>query len=246
MNIVKNAFLTSRQAGECEIYYKMLPFLHLSHSNIGTEFIQTGFRKHRSRFLKQVTEDMKNSDKNIIEVEGKKGNLYIEKESIIDKYTRRPNCLKISLSQFVKRYEPARKITKKYSIRQFYIDIGKYNKYLKEKNEYQQDTDDDSDSECDYNKEEFGEGDKLTPVDEQDSIFNREELDTESSTALPPFIPLKAGSEAGAFKWMKKLSQRAIRFHKYNKTKDPHQWYFSEMILSLPFTNEEELVPKNF
>lgn len=113
MNIVKNAFLTSRQAGECEIYYKMLPFLHLSHSNIGTEFIQTGFRKNRSRFLKQVTEDMKNSDKNIIEVEGKEGNLYIEKESIIDKYTRRPNCLKISLSQFVKRYEAVRKITKK-------------------------------------------------------------------------------------------------------------------------------------
>ena len=34
MNIVKNAFLTSRQAGESEIYYKLLPQLHLSHSNI--------------------------------------------------------------------------------------------------------------------------------------------------------------------------------------------------------------------
>ena len=28
--------------------------------------------------------------------------------------------------------------------------------------------------------------------------------------------------------------------------KDPHQWYFSEMLLYLPFTNEEELHPENF
>ena len=80
MKIVKNAFLTSRQAGESEIYYKMLPFLHLSHSNIGTEFIHTGFKKNRSRFLKRITEDMKSNNVNLVEVEGKEGNLYTKKK----------------------------------------------------------------------------------------------------------------------------------------------------------------------
>ena len=34
MNIVRNEYFTRRQAGECEVYYKMFPFLPLSQSNI--------------------------------------------------------------------------------------------------------------------------------------------------------------------------------------------------------------------
>ena len=45
MQLVKNAFLTSRQAGESEVYYKLLPQLHLSQSNIGAIFLPTGFKK---------------------------------------------------------------------------------------------------------------------------------------------------------------------------------------------------------
>ena len=222
MNIVKNAFLTSRQAGECEIYYKMLPFLHLSHSNIGTEFIHTGFRKNRSRFLKLITEDMKSDKMNVIEVEGKEGSFYVEKESIIDKYLRRPTCLNISLSQFVKRYEPVRKIPKKYSIKQFYIDIGKLDVYLNEKDAFSYESDDDSDSDNEFDT--VVNEEKLIPVNEHEKIYNGKELDLESSTALPPFILLIAGNDAGAFKWMKKRKPKAIRFHKFTRVKDPHQW----------------------
>ena len=45
MNIVKNTFLTHRQAGECEVYYKLLQFLHLTDSNITSTFLPTGFKK---------------------------------------------------------------------------------------------------------------------------------------------------------------------------------------------------------
>ena len=100
MNTVKNTFITKRQTGECEIYYKMLPFLHLSQSNISTEFIPTGFRKNRSRFLKQITSDLANrlGQNKVIEVEGKEGKNYLEKENVIDKYVRRPACFQISLA----------------------------------------------------------------------------------------------------------------------------------------------------
>ena len=56
MNIVKNAFLTGRQA----------------ESNIGVIFLETGLKKNRSKFLKQIHEEQinqSNQDK-VIEVGG--------------------------------------------------------------------------------------------------------------------------------------------------------------------------------
>ena len=244
MNVVKNAFLTSRQAGECEIYYKMFPFLHLSHSNIATEFIPTRFRKNRSRFLRKVPENQLSFTPNAIEVEGKEGDYYVEKEGYIEKYMRRPSCLNISYSQFVKRYEPVRNIPKRYSKKQFYIDIGRPHDYSKESGDSDENHSLDESESCDEN---FLSGDeKLKPTNEKDVVFDGSPVCLDTSIALPPFIPLDASQQSGGFKWMKKRSERAIRFHKINKTKDPHEWYYSEMLLYFPFSTEEELFPDDF
>ena len=45
LNIVKNTFLTHRQIGESEAYYKLFQHLHLSHSNISAVFAPTGLKK---------------------------------------------------------------------------------------------------------------------------------------------------------------------------------------------------------
>lgn len=79
MQIVKNTFLTNRQAGECEIYYKLFPFLHLTQSNISTVFDPTGFRQNRAKFMKQITENVRQDFDEVIE-----GKYYIEKESILE------------------------------------------------------------------------------------------------------------------------------------------------------------------
>ena len=250
MNIVKNAFLTSRQAGECEIYYKMFPFLNLSYSNIGTEFIHTGFRKNRSRFLKQVPENAQQGNAKIFQVEGKEGKFYVEKEGLIEKYMRRPSCMNISLSQFVKRYEPVRKISKKYNRKQFYIDIGRPGDCPRDvKNENKTlhvVKGQESDSNEDSINDDLTTEDRLLPINETDSIFDGQSFDQDKSIVLPPFIPLDKGTDSCGFQWMKKRSERAIRFHKFNKTKDPHQWYYSEMLLYLPFQVEECLYPDDF
>ena len=52
LKVVKNTFLTHRQMGESEAYYKLFPSMHLADSNIGTVFVGTGFNK--SRFLKKT------------------------------------------------------------------------------------------------------------------------------------------------------------------------------------------------
>ena len=60
---------------------------------------------------------------------------------------------------------------------------------------------------------------------------------------LPEYIPLVDPAFPDEIKWMKKRTERCIRFHKFKREKDPHQYYFSEMQLYLPHRNEEELFP---
>ena len=59
LSIVINTFLTHRQIGESEAFFKILPHLEMKTSNIESIFIPTGFKQNRSQFLKQLTEDEK-------------------------------------------------------------------------------------------------------------------------------------------------------------------------------------------
>ena len=47
------AYMTSREMGECEAYYKLDSSLHYKQSNIKCIFITSGFPQNRSRFLKK-------------------------------------------------------------------------------------------------------------------------------------------------------------------------------------------------
>ena len=110
MNLVKNTFLTHRQAGECEIYYKLFPFLNLTSSNIAAFFIPTGFIENMSRFLISLSEEEARYQPNAAEVEGKDGNLYIESSNFYDKYLSRHekvHCM--SYIQFAQRYKVSKK-----------------------------------------------------------------------------------------------------------------------------------------
>ena len=213
MMLVKNAFLTSRQAGESEVYYKLLPQLHLSESNIGTLFLETGFKKNRSRFLKQIQKEEINANNKdvIIEVDGKEDQFYIEKSSMMDKWFSRDvsenNSLrKLCYSQFVKRYDPIRKIPKNAKFAQ--------KEWKKEDGDHK-----------------------------DDMIY---ELDSETNYRLPDYIRLKDPLFPNELKWMKQRKPRVIRFHIFKRTKDPNQFYYSEMQLYLPHQNEEELFPDDF
>jgi hypothetical protein len=48
-----HAYMTSREMGECEAYYKLDSSLHYKQSNIKCIFITSGFPQNRSRFLKK-------------------------------------------------------------------------------------------------------------------------------------------------------------------------------------------------
>ena len=106
-----NTFITHRQMGEPEAYYKILPNLTLKYSSLDTIFIPSDKRELRSRFLMKLD----NSDGNLTngaEVKGGRDGLFLEKPDIIDKYCRReitdenPELEELSPVQFGKMFHP--------------------------------------------------------------------------------------------------------------------------------------------
>ena len=110
LSIVVHQFLTHRQIGESEAFFKILQHLHLKWSNIEAVFIPTGFKKNRSAFLKQITKDEAKNCPYTIKVAGKDG-LFIEKPSMLDKFERintnkNIHVSRLSYLQFNMKYSP--------------------------------------------------------------------------------------------------------------------------------------------
>ena len=83
-----NTFLTHRQMGEVEAYYKILPNLNLKYSSVDTIFIPADKKELRSKFLQKLNKGDANYAKGS-EVKGGRDGLFLEKPDIIDKYCRR-------------------------------------------------------------------------------------------------------------------------------------------------------------
>ena len=107
---VSKAFLTHRQMGMCETYYRALPNLHLVGSNIGCEFLPTGMEK--SKFLRKLEEEEMGQvqERRLIQIANRDGH-YVETVSLNDKYKRRPPQLhNLTQIQFVKRYVSVKRV----------------------------------------------------------------------------------------------------------------------------------------
>ena len=116
---IKSVFLTHRQMGESEAYYRILPHMHLKDSNVEAVFAPTGFNP--SHFLQRIEDDKVDLCEDAVEVEGREGK-YKEKASMYDKYLRRdcdaqPELRDLCYAQFVKRYSSARTIPKDYKFK---------------------------------------------------------------------------------------------------------------------------------
>ena len=117
LKTVASVFLTHRQMGESEAYYRLFPHMHLKDSNIEAVFAPTGFNP--SHFLKKIDDDAQVDGENLIEVEGREGK-YQEKASMYEKYLRRDCSLHheikdLCYAQFVKRYKSVRTVPKSFN-----------------------------------------------------------------------------------------------------------------------------------
>ena len=102
MYALAQAYLTSREMGECEAYYKLDPNLHFKQSNVKTIFIASGFPQNRAKFLRKCASDLDAARG--ITVDGHDGK-FLESESHHSKYAMRPICVEqVCFCQHCMRY----------------------------------------------------------------------------------------------------------------------------------------------
>ena len=88
LRLVMNAFLTHRQIGESEVYYRILPSLKLKSANTESKFLLISFKKNRSVFHERLEDEKAKYCEGAIKIDGKEG-FFIERLNLIDKFQRR-------------------------------------------------------------------------------------------------------------------------------------------------------------
>ena len=78
--------------------------------------------------------------------------------------------------------------------------------------------------------------------DDGDYIYNDPDEDAKK-IKLPNHIPLGDTDNPEGFTFMKRRRARVIRIHKVKQITQPHEYYYSEMQLFLPFDKEDDLFP---
>ena len=230
-----NIFLTNRQMGEAEAYYKIMPNLTLKYSSVDTIFVPSDKKALRSKFLMKLDETDANFSKGT-QVKGGKDGLYLEKPDIIDKYCRRDMAKNYELgelrpAQFAKMYEP-------------------YNsKNAKEEKDQKHNIKSDSKKEAEDNEE-----DENMKNDESDNETD-DESDDEYKVAnfiitsnpnmqrvrLPEIIKIKDPMPGEVAIWKKRKFPKAMRIHKKREDTDTNRYFLSELLLYTAYTDENEL-----
>ena len=221
LSLVIHQFLTHRQIGESEAFYRIMPHLHMKWSNIETIFVPTGFKKNRSKFLKKLTDEEANNCENIVSITDRDG-LYTEKPSMMDKFERKDCAVNLNLNdvtylQFNVKYTSCNKEPKEDDLRSEVFIRTKGNESLFRKA-----------------KEE------LELVITHDFDFEQKK----QYHYLPKFIRLR-NVRPGEPRYMRRRSRLVARLHKFNATKNPHEFYHSELQLYSTYQHENELEPEN-
>ena len=197
-------FLTSRQVGECESYYMIVPSLHLSESNLKCVFLATGFPENRSNMIRPVKDkqpddaanDDDESDKNIIKIEGS-DKTFKKATSMHDRYAARPQSIEhMCLAQFAISFDST--TGKQAQAKGVFVD----------------------DSSVENNEE-------------MKIVSWNEQIET---TKLPRYIKLK--DNLGYMKC--RTGQAVLRYHKVREDKNPHEYYYSHLLLYKPWREEEK------
>jgi hypothetical protein len=86
MKKIASTFLSHRQIGEAEAFFKLLPDLKLKNSNVSCQWLSLGRKEERYKRMKRAAEN-ETENKNLIKLEGVEG-LWYEQPEILSKYKR--------------------------------------------------------------------------------------------------------------------------------------------------------------
>ena len=219
-----DVFMSHRQVGEAEVFYKLLPHMHLVVSSVATIYVPTEPKSERRQFLqRQDPEEGKG-----FKVIGKEG-LFMEKPDLICKYERRKLCgseediegddrlEELCFSQFVKMYE------------------GRGYKPKMKVNE-------EGEREEAFELEDGPEVGELADEDLFNYVIVGDKEVTEFKE-LPQLITLSDLMTGEPPLLHKRSFPRSLRYFKKRLDKDPHKYYLSQLYLYHPFRDESDLHP---
>ena len=93
MKKIANTFLSHRQIGEAEAFFKLLPDLLLKNSNVTCQWLSLERKENKFIRMKKAEEhEDNNRSKNLIKLEGVEG-LWYEQPDMMSKYKRRSDEL---------------------------------------------------------------------------------------------------------------------------------------------------------
>ena len=215
MKIVSEVFQRSRQMGEAEAIYKLIPNMVLSNSNVTCQWVSICTPEDRSsRYLKAQQQHI-DAGIPLVELDGHEG-LWYEQQDFWSKYLRRPDILEeICFAQFAKMYRSCSK---------------------KSENQETLDEDDQNDDEADMDnggKEECFQNNKFH--------FLMSCRINVRGKKLPDQIVLKNPVPGESYVMQKRRSPVALRFHKVKQDNDSERYVFGEVMLYYPLRKEIDL-----
>ena len=228
-NKLADQFMTHRQVGEMEVFYKLFANMNLVYSSVATIFVPTEPKAQRRQFLQRQDPESGQG----FQVEDREG-LFIEKPDLISKYERRKLVTneedeldpdqeaaetldQMCLCQYVKMYE-----SRGWQGRRRTNEEGEV--------EAPQD-------------EEIPEEGELAEEDDFNFLITGDV--EEKRRLIPEMLTLEDPLPGEPRILHKRTFPRALRFFKTKYDVDPHKYYFRELILYHPFRDEQELFPED-
>ena len=91
MKKIASTFLSHRQIGEAEAFFKLLPDLLLKNSNVTCQWLFVGRKEAQFKRMKKA-DDKEKENANLVKIDGVDG-LWYEQPDMLSKYKRRPETL---------------------------------------------------------------------------------------------------------------------------------------------------------
>ena len=219
-------FMTHRQVGEQECFFKLFAHMNLVYSSIATVFVPTDPKGYRRQFLQRQDPESGEGFK----VDDKEG-LFLEKPDLISKYERRKLVREgeedpdnedsavldqMSFCQFVKMYSSKG---------------------------WQQKEQPNEEGEMEENQDE--------DVPDEGELADEDDLNylivghTAERRLLPEMLTLENPVKGEPRFLHKRTFPRALRYFKKKLDMDPHRYYLAELMLYRPFRDENELFPED-
>ena len=224
MKIISRLYVKLRQIGECEAWYRLLPGLMLTKSNVKCKYAATGFKEERSHMFRSATDKHIQTGVPCIKLAGKEG-LWYQQPDAWSKYLRRPPVLEtMCYGQFVKMYDSCS--TNK-------------NSDIKLEDE---DIDDEQEEEEEEEQLDLAEEIELLDLVEDCYYYEFDHImsfldNGKKGKRLPKIIELQDPIPGEAFTMKKRRRAAALRFYKGYK-KDPVRFMHQELMLYTPQRDE--------